>query len=248
MEASNKKPGLHPLLTAAAVSVTVFSAVGIAAITGLLPHSFGSSKEASTLSQPAPAQGLDQVQARSAETASAAAATDMPPAATVSTPPAKPVHKPAKKHVADASSAPAPVPGRDSAGTPPPPPPPSTVVVQAPPPAPAGIAGTVESVREVSTPAQHSNGVGPVAGGIAGAVLGSQVGHGAGRDIATVLGAAAGAFGGAEVEKQARATKHWEITVRLDDGTSRTVKSDYAPIWHGGERIRYQDGRLTPAA
>src|SRR5436190_1391931 len=40
------RPRLHPLLTAAAISVTVFSAAGVAALTGLLPHSLGSSKEA----------------------------------------------------------------------------------------------------------------------------------------------------------------------------------------------------------
>src|SRR5262249_18628689 len=36
---------LHPLLTAAAVSVTVFSAVGVASLTGLIPHSLGSQKQ-----------------------------------------------------------------------------------------------------------------------------------------------------------------------------------------------------------
>jgi outer membrane lipoprotein SlyB len=119
--------------------------------------------------------------------------------------------------------------------------------VEAPRPVPAGILGVVESVREVSTPAKESNGVGPIAGGIAGAVLGNQVGHGMGRNIATVLGAAAGAFGGKEIEKQVRATKQWEITVRLDDGSYRTVTSPSQPFWHGGERVRMLDGRLTPA-
>ena len=38
------KTRLHPLLTVAAVSLTVFSAIGIAALTGVLPHSSGSSE------------------------------------------------------------------------------------------------------------------------------------------------------------------------------------------------------------
>ena len=38
------KTRLHPLLTVAAVSLTVLSAVGIAALTGVLPHSRGSSE------------------------------------------------------------------------------------------------------------------------------------------------------------------------------------------------------------
>ena len=105
----------------------------------------------------------------------------------------------------------------------------------------------VESVKEVSQPAEKSNGAGPIIGGIAGAVLGHQVGQGTGRTIATVLGAAGGALGGKEIEKKVRATKHWEVVVRLDDGTYRTLTSDVAPYWHGGERVRLLDGKLTPA-
>ncbi|MGH8668485.1 MAG: glycine zipper 2TM domain-containing protein [Burkholderiales bacterium] len=36
------KSPLHPLLTAAAISITVFSAVGVATLTGLVPQSIGS--------------------------------------------------------------------------------------------------------------------------------------------------------------------------------------------------------------
>ena len=43
---------LHPLLTAAAISMTVFSAVGVASLTGLLPDSIGSQKEAAPLEIP----------------------------------------------------------------------------------------------------------------------------------------------------------------------------------------------------
>ena len=43
---------LHPLLTAAAISVSVFSAVGVAAITGLVPSSIGSQKTESAFEIP----------------------------------------------------------------------------------------------------------------------------------------------------------------------------------------------------
>src|SRR5688572_5882940 len=43
---------LHPLLTAAAISVTVFSAVGVATLTGVMPQSVGSAKEAPALELP----------------------------------------------------------------------------------------------------------------------------------------------------------------------------------------------------
>jgi len=246
METSTTKSGLHPLLTAAAISVTVFSAVGIGAMTGLLPHSFGSTKDAAPAAQlsAAPAQVAPEAPIAAAP---AVDASGMPPASAASTP--AQVRKPAKKHVvvAHAATPPAPMANADF-GTPPPPPPSvAQAPVEAPKPVPAGALGVVESVREVSTPAKTSNGVGPIAGGIAGAVLGNQVGHGMGRNVATVLGAAAGAFGGKEIEKQARATKSWEISVRLDDGSRQTISSPTAPYWHGGERVRYLDGRLTPA-
>jgi outer membrane lipoprotein SlyB len=40
-----EKARLHPLLTAAALSITVFSAVGVASLTGVLPESSGSQKD-----------------------------------------------------------------------------------------------------------------------------------------------------------------------------------------------------------
>ncbi len=245
MEPSSRT-GLHPLLTIAAVSVTVFSAVGIGALTGVLPHSFGSTQEA------APAQiSSAEPQPVAAPAPVAAAETPMPPAAAASTPEPvrKPVHKAVKHHVVAQASEPAPA----AAQYAPPPPPPAAqppqpqVVAEARAPAPAGVLGVVESVREIKTPAKESNGVGPIAGGIVGALLGNQFGHGNGRSVMTVAGAAAGALGGRAIEEQARATKHWEVTVRLDDGTLRTLKSSSEPFWHGGERVRFLDGKLTPA-
>jgi len=64
---------------------------------------------------------------------------------------------------------------------------------------PAGVFGTVESVKEVTTPGD-SSGVGAGGGGIAGAVLGNQFGHGTGRSVMTVLGAAGGGACRQEIE------------------------------------------------
>src|SRR5437870_872618 len=44
METTTKSTRLHPLLTAAAISLIVLSGVGIAAMTGVLPTSRGSSE------------------------------------------------------------------------------------------------------------------------------------------------------------------------------------------------------------
>ncbi|HEY6821579.1 MAG TPA: glycine zipper 2TM domain-containing protein [Burkholderiales bacterium] len=239
MEATAKSR-LHPLLTAAAISVTVFSAVGVGALTGLLPTSHSTTKEAT------PAVAQAPVTQSEPQAALPEPAPTMPAA-----PAATPAPKPVKKHVAhkapkvlasaEPSYAPAP-PDMQAANVPPPPPAP----VEAPKPVIDPSLGVVQSVREV-THEPKSNGVGPIVGGIAGAVLGNQVGHGMGKNIATVLGAAGGAYAGKEIEQKERTTKSWEITVRLDDGSYKTIQSATAPFWRGGERVRLVDGQLRPA-
>jgi outer membrane lipoprotein SlyB len=106
---------------------------------------------------------------------------------------------------------------------------------------PVGDVGVVESVREVKEPGD-AKGVGAIAGGVVGGVLGNKLGKGKG--LATVLGAAGGAFAGHQVEKRVRADKHWEIAVRLDDGSQRTLTSDAEPAWHAGDRVRIVEGKL----
>ena len=214
---------LHPLLTAAAISVTVLSAVGVGALTGLIPHSRGSQQEQVKLEE--------------------AAKPVEPPV--IAQPAAKPVQKKAVVRKAQPRPAApvAPVAYNDFAETP------RVAQVEAPKPVVApGYLATVQSVREVKDPGQHT-GLGPIAGGIAGAVLGDQIGKGKDttRKVLTVLGAAGGAYAGREIERNARATKHWEIDVRRDDGAFETMRSEVAPPWQPGERVRVVDGRLQAA-
>lgn len=107
--------------------------------------------------------------------------------------------------------------------------------------APVGQLATVESVREVKEPGD-AKGVGAIAGGVVGGVLGNKLGKGKG--LATVLGAAGGAFAGHQIEKQVRADKRWEIALRLDDGSLRTLPSEVEPAWRAGDRVRIVDDKL----
>lgn len=216
---------LHPLLTAAAISVTVLSAAGVAALTGVLPTSKGSQKEDAPLQIPQEvAQPIEPV---------------------ISHP------VPAKKAVKRTAARPATSPvAYNDFGTPPPPPVAQAPVTVAETPKPVvqpGHLATIQAVREVKAPGEHTA-LGPIAGGIAGAVLGDQIGKGKGttRKVLTVLGAAGGAFAGREIEKQARASTHWEVELRRDDGAYETVRSEVAPPWQPGERVRLLDGRLQP--
>ena len=180
---------IHPLLAVAALLLIVFSAVGIAALTGLIPTSTSSN----------PPTGEPPETAQPNERA-------IPPAD---------APKPVTKRKAPTAQA------------------------------AAGITGTVESVREVKTKGEGS-GVGAVTGGVLGGVIGHQIGEGSGKKLATVLGAAGGAVAGHQVERSAKATSHWEISVRLDNGSVRTLTTDQPPYWHAGDRVRMVEGRLQP--
>jgi len=64
--------------------------------------------------------------------------------------------------------------------------------------------------------------------------------------VQTLAPVPSGSFGMVE-SVRATATRKWEITVRMDDGSHRTLTSSTAPIWRGGERVRLVDGNLRPA-
>ncbi|MEO5796432.1 MAG: glycine zipper 2TM domain-containing protein [Rhodoferax sp.] len=101
--------------------------------------------------------------------------------------------------------------------------------------------GVVESAREITTAAKGS-GVGAVGGAVVGGVLGHQVGGGRGKDLMTVLGAVGGAVAGNHIEGQVKATHSYEIVVRLDDGSTRTVhQADPAGV-NPGDRVKIVNG------
>ena len=90
--------------------------------------------------------------------------------------------------------------------------------------------GSVESVTAVERPGKPSPiSVGSVAGGVIGAALGNQVGRGNGRTLATVLGAVGGGFAGHAIEGQVRKETIYQVGVRMEDGSRRTVESATAP-------------------
>lgn len=97
-------------------------------------------------------------------------------------------------------------------------------VYQAPAPKPVVCAdcGTVSNIVEVRQAGQGS-GAGAAAGAIAGGVAGHQFGGGRGKDVATAVGAIAGAIAGHQIEKQVRASNTYDVTVSMDDGSSRMI-------------------------
>ena len=103
--------------------------------------------------------------------------------------------------------------------------------------------GVVESTREVAIKGEGS-GIGAVGGAVVGGLLGNQVGGGRGKDAATVIGAVGGVVAGNEIEKRVKTTSAYEVTVRLDDGSSRVVREASAPTWRAGDHVKLVDGAI----
>ena len=229
----------HPMVLIAAVSVTALSIAGVGALMGWLPGSGVTAKPAT------------EVAATTTAVTPAIPAAAIPPATpiplqqAVNAPKEKVAHKaaePATSHARNPST------NLNSVRAP---------VAVSPAPtfkdAPAPVAavavvckdcGVVEAVREVKVEGKGS-GAGAVAGGLVGAVIGNQIGNGGGRDVARVLGAAGGAYAGHQIEKSAKEGKRYEVSVRFEDGTSRSFSSDTPPVWQNGDRVRLQNGALT---
>lgn len=240
---------LHPLVAAAAVAVIIFSAVGVGAITGIIPTSRGNTEPNASPIEQSPA-GSPAQQSRTPRTVVEPSTTPVAPAPARQAAPLS-VSRPAPTQVAVAEPARPPVaaaPVKEAA----PETPPAPVEVTAAEPAttqpvPKPICfdcGTVESVRAVKQ-AGDGSGLGAVAGGVAGALLGNQIGGGSGRKIAAVVGAVGGAVAGHQVEKHVKSNTAYVVTVRMDDGSVRTFNESSAPSWRTGDKVRVQGDRLT---
>jgi outer membrane lipoprotein SlyB len=103
--------------------------------------------------------------------------------------------------------------------------------------------GTVESIRTVELKGDAS-GLGAVAGGVTGAAVGNQMGRGNGNTAMTIFGAAGDALGGNEIEKSAKKHISYRVTVRMDDGSFRTLSQTSAPAVAVGERVRVVDSTV----
>ena len=108
-----------------------------------------------------------------------------------------------------------------------------------------GTCGKVESVAAVKQKGEGT-GLGVVGGAVVGGLLGSQVGGGSGKNVATVLGAVGGGVAGNEVEKRARATTMYQVRVRMDDGSVRTITQDSAPAV--GQKVTVEGSTLRSRA
>jgi len=104
--------------------------------------------------------------------------------------------------------------------------------------------GVIESITPVKEEGKGTA-LGAVAGGIAGLVVGNQIGGGNGKTIAKIAGAAGGAYLGNKVEKKVRGTTHYDIKVRLDNGTETTISQDNEPTLAVGASVQIVSGTVV---
>lgn len=228
-------PSAHPLLLVAAGSVTILSLAGVSYLAGWLPGPANHANEsrpvaaATTVAAPAVSPPISVTQ-------SVSLPQEKPKATSRPTETAAPAVRRSVANPVVRTQEQASVPTITVASAPTP--------AATPSPAICRECGVVESVREVAVEAKGSGG-GAVAGGIVGGVIGNQWGRGATRDIATVLGAIGGAYAGNHIEKSIKESKRYDISVRFEDGSTRSFSSDTLPTWHVGDRVRLQNGLLT---
>jgi len=97
--------------------------------------------------------------------------------------------------------------------------------------------GVVESIQEVKVEGQ-TNGVGALAGGATGALVGNRIAGSNNRTLGGVVGAVGGGLIGNAIEKHHRAGIAYDVNVRMQDGTLRTVRQSTAPAV--GEKVRVE--------
>jgi outer membrane lipoprotein SlyB len=212
----NSRSGLHPLVAAAAIAVIVMCAVGVAAVMGWLP-SPSANPHADTNLAPAPGSASQPASQPAVQQAQQSAP---------QTQQARPASASAPR-----AAAPAPAPAQAKQA--------------------CQSCGVVETIRQVQVPVKDNSDhlVGTIGGGVVGGVVGNQFGGGSGKTALTVLGAVGGALAGREVERnirQQQTVTHYELTVRMNDGSARQFRSAQPFAFASGDHVRVENNQLLP--
>lgn len=97
--------------------------------------------------------------------------------------------------------------------------------------------GQVINVRDVAIRGGRPTGIGSFLGAILGGVAGSKVGSGTGSAVAGVGGAVAGGMAGQHVEESGISQKSTELTVKFDNGETRTYQVEPGKGYRTGDMV-----------
>ncbi|MFM2253601.1 MAG: hypothetical protein RJB68_1938, partial [Pseudomonadota bacterium] len=87
---------------------------------------------------------------------------------------------------------------------------------------------------------------GAVAGAVLGGLVGNQFGGGDGKALATIAGVLGGGWAGNTVEKRLKKDTVYQVDVRMEDGSLRTVEQSTAPTI--GQAVTLDGNRISPAS
>ena len=214
------RSGLHPLVAAAAIAVIVMCAVSVAAVMGWLPSPSANPHADTPVAEAGP---------ENANLAPAPQEAPAPAPASRQAQQSAPATQQARPASASAPRAPAPAPAQQACQS----------------------CGVVETIRQVQVPVKDNSDhlVGTIGGGVVGGVVGNQFGGGSGKTALTVLGAVGGALAGREVERnirQQQTVTHYELTVRMSDGSARQFRSAQPFAFASGDHVRVENNQLLP--
>jgi outer membrane lipoprotein SlyB len=109
------------------------------------------------------------------------------------------------------------------------------------------ICGTVESVRIVEV-RMETEGTGIKSNESDDLAAGRPAGQGNEKASTTILGVTGGFFSGSSgVESGSRKRNAYRVTVRMDDGSYRTVSLSSPPAFAVGDKVRVIEGKLVRA-
>ncbi|MBP0620327.1 glycine zipper 2TM domain-containing protein [Cupriavidus consociatus] len=232
---------LHPLIGAAAVAVVIASLTAVAAVTGVLPISKANPDLQAQQSQPATQapQGPLPVTTQTA-----------PPPGSTTRPPVYDDGQPAaSRQNATASqptqAAPRTAPARQAAQRDSEPRASHRADTERPAAKGSPYAGRIVAVTPIQAQKPNTSGLGALGGAVVGGLLGNQVGKGNGRIVGTVVGAVGGGVAGNQIEKAVSKDTHYEVRVRMDDGSHRTFTYEKDPAVQVGERVHMENGALV---
>lgn len=212
---------MHPLMVITAVSLTVFSLLGIAAITGVITPARSERSETVQVASPISAADAQKLEDQD-KAASAAAGKESTRTDATGTPNTG-------RHATDNKSA------ANLAN------PTSTADVHTKACTHCGQVAAIKLVKQDG----EATGLGAVAGGVAGGVVGNQIGKGKGNILMTILGAGGGAYAGHTIEKKVKATTTYVVKVHMNDGSTRTVTMADKPDFTVGDQVKVINGGLS---
>ncbi|GLC98062.1 hypothetical protein Tamer19_74710 [Cupriavidus sp. TA19] len=231
---------LHPLIGAAAVSVVIASLTAVAAVTGVLPISKANPDLQARQSQ----QGAQAPQGPLPVTTQTA-----PPPGSTTRPPVYDDGQQAQSRQnatsQPAQAAPRAAPARQAAQRDSEPRTSQRADTERPAAKGSPYAGRIVAVTPIQTQKPNTSGLGALGGAVVGGLVGNQVGKGNGRIVGTVVGAVGGGVAGNQIEKAVSKDTHYEVRVRMDDGSQRTFTYEKDPAVQVGERVHMENGALV---